>query len=101
MTRILQENENNDIFVTAGGRLAILTGLPAVIQHAEAAIEAQQREMIYAYDRGTDIEINLFAGSPNALSFESFARTALERIPEITSVTDFEVQLIDLSLIHI
>lgn len=93
MVRILQTNDKNDIFTTPGGRLAIVTDLQAVIQQAEHAIAAQQGEMIYALTRGTDIERNLFSGSPNALSFESFARAALDRIPQITNVDSFDIEL--------
>ena len=95
MTAILSVNENNDIFLTAGGSIAISRDLQAVAQQSRHAIKAQQLEMIYAADRGLNTFDSVWNGAPNLLSFEASARTALTRIPDIISITDFEASLTD------
>ena len=74
MTRIFQVNENNDIFTTPGGRIAISADLPAVLQQCEQAVKAQTSEMIYANNRGVNTFDSVWSGSPNLLSFEATAR---------------------------
>lgn len=93
MTRIWAVNENNDIFTRPGGRLAIAEDLQAVLQQCEHAVKAQTGEMIYARDRGINTDQSLWDGSPNLLSFESFIRQALNRIPDVVLVEDFQAQL--------
>ena len=93
MTSILAVNPNNDIFLTSGGSIATRQDLQAVLQQAEHAIKAQLSEMIYAADRGLNTFDSVWSGSPNLLSFEASARTSLNRIPDIVSVTDFTATL--------
>ena len=95
MTATWQVNDNNDIFARAGGVLAISTDIEAVRDFAEQAIKAQIGEMVYATDRGTNIETELFDGNPNAAAFEASARAALIRIPDITEVVDFSTDFIN------
>lgn len=93
MTSILQTDDRNDIFASAGGRLAISRDLQAVLQQAQHSMRALVDEMVFAFDRGVNIETSLFDGSPNLLSFESSARTALNRIPDVLQVVDFSANL--------
>ena len=93
MTRVFQANDNNDIFTTPGGRLAVAVGLPAVLQQCEQAIKAQTSEMIYAFDRGTNTFESVWSGAPNLLSFEASARAQLDRIGDVVAVEDFQSQL--------
>ena len=95
MTTTWQVNDNNDIFTRAGGVLATAIDINAVQDFAEQAIKAQLGEMIYATDRGTNIEQELFDGNPNVSSFESSARAALTRIPDITEVVDFSTDFLN------
>ena len=93
MTSILAVNENNDISITPGGSIAIRRDLQAVLQQAEHAIKAQLSEMIYSADRGVNTFDSVWSGSPNLLSFEASAREALDRIPDIVSIADFDAFL--------
>ena len=93
MTRIFQVNENNDIFTTPGGRIAISADLPAVLQQCEQAVKAQTSEMIYANNRGVNTFDSVWSGSPNLLSFEATARDQLDRITDVVAVEDFQAQL--------
>ena len=95
MTTTWQVNDQNDIFARAGGVLATAIDINAVQDFAEQAIKAQLGEMIYATDRGTNIEQELFDGNPNVSAFEASARAALTRIPDITEVIDFSTDFIN------
>ena len=95
MTATWQVNNQNDIFARAGGVLATSVDIEAVRDFAEQAIKAQLGEMIYATDRGTNIETELFDGNPNVDAFESSARAALTRIPDITEVIDFSTDFLN------
>lgn len=86
-------NENNDIFARPGGRLAINRDLQAITQQSEHAIRTLVNEMVLAWNRGINTEISVFDGSPNFLSFEASVRTALNRIPEVLQVVDFQANL--------
>ena len=91
MTTVFAVNANRDIFATPNGRLALRTDLDAVVQYAEHAVRAQLGEMIYAADRGVDYLNTVFASPPNLLQFEAQVRTALLRLPQVTSVTNFNI----------
>lgn len=90
MTRIWATDANNDLVINPGGRLSILTDLQAVQQQARHVVQAQLNEMIYDRNRGIDYEATLFNGTPNLLSFESQVRDALEQLPDVVSVLEFE-----------
>ena len=76
MTATWQVNDNNDIFARAGGVLATAIDINAVQDFAEQAIKAQLGEMIYATDRGTNIEQELFDGNPNVSAFGSIGQSS-------------------------
>ena len=90
VTRIWATDANNDLTTLPGGRLSILEDLQAVRQQAEHVVKAQLNEMIYDRNRGIDYESTLFNGTPNLLAFESQVRDAVERIPDVISVLEFE-----------
>ena len=98
MTRIFQVNADNDIFATAGGRLAVAQDLQAVIQQCEHALKAQAGEMVYAVNRGVNALTRVFTGSPNLLSYEASARRQLDRIPDVVAVENFQATLVNNTL---
>lgn len=95
MSIIFATNQNNDIFATSTNRLALLRGLPAVLQHCRHAVEARRGEMIYARERGIEYLTNVFDGAPNVLQFEAQVRQAIVRIPNVVSIVSFESEIID------
>jgi len=86
-------NENRDIFATEGGRLALVTGLDAIVQYAGHVVRAQLGEMIYAQNRGVNTLQSLFSGSPNVLSFENSVRNQIRRIPEVIAIESFDITI--------
>ena len=99
MTQVFTVNDDNDIF-TQGGRLVLSSGEQAVLQQCEHAIKAQLNEMIYASDRGVNTFDSVWDGAPNLLSFESFARNQIDRIPDVVSIESFAAQLTDHTLTY-
>ena len=100
MTRVFQADDNNDIFATPGGRLALSADLQAVLQQCKQAIQAQTREMIFAFDRGTNTFESVWSGSPNLLSFEASARAQLNRINDVVAVENFASELSGHTIIY-
>jgi len=86
---IFAVNQSNDIFAV-NGRLQLRSGLQRVLQNCEHAVKAQRGEMIYAQQRGVNTFDSVWSGSPNLLSFEASARTAINRVSGVLSVDSFE-----------
>lgn len=89
MTSIATD-ENNDIYVTATGNLAMVTGLDAVEQDCEHVMKAQLGEMPLALDRGepslTCIWINY-----KPLQWQAAARKNLLTITGVVSIAGFTI----------
>lgn len=100
MSTLFAVNENNDIFATETGRLALVTGLTATLQHAKHAVEARRGEMIYATDRGIEYLDNVFSGAVNLLQFEAHAREAIARVPDVVFVANFEADIVNNTLVY-
>ena len=99
MAVIFSVNNRNDIFSRRGG-IARETGLQAALQHSAHVIRARRGEMIYAADRGIEYLDNVFSGAVNLLRFESQARAAILRVPDVTSITSFEADIVDNVLVY-
>lgn len=95
MTTLFARNDNNDIFATDTNRLALVSGLEAVLQHCEHAVKAQRGEMVYARDRGVDYQNHVFSGTPNLLQFEAQVRSAVRRVPNVASILAYSADIVD------
>ncbi len=95
MSRIFAVNENNDIFATQENRLAILEGKLSILQNCEHVIKTRLGEMIYAKERGIQYLENVYRGSPNILTFEAQARTALLRVDGVSSIIQITTDIQD------
>ena len=93
MSTILTVNDNNDIFATSNDRLSVTTGLAAVLQACQHAVEIRRGELPYNRSEGIDYFTILFNGSPNFLVFESQARERILSVDTVESVLDFEINL--------
>jgi hypothetical protein len=93
MASILSVNENNDIFATSSGSLAISTGIQAVLEACQHVVEVRRGGMIYAQTDGIDYFNQVFAGSPNLLVFESQARTAISSVEDVETILEFNAEL--------
>lgn len=90
MTTSLGTNSDNDIYLGADGNLVIVTGITAVEQNCEAAMEAQLAEMVLALDQGIPTDQTIWS-SWNPAQFEAYSRATLLSVPHVTAVTSFAV----------
>lgn len=88
--KILSANKCNDIHA-AGGHLVIATGLSAISQYCQQAVQAQYGEMIYAANRGTKTMDTLFSGSPSLRLFEVSVRQQIDNIGGVVGIDGFEI----------
>lgn len=95
MTRVLAVDQNNDIFIGRDGRLAIASGLPAILQACEHAAKAQLGEMMFAADKGIPNFTTVWAGAPNLGQFEAALRQALLRVDGVQAVAAFSTSEAD------
>lgn len=88
--RMFASDSRNDLYLDSSGNIAIITGLQAVTQACEHAMQTILREMVLQYQDGLpDFEV-VWNGSPNVVQFEAAARATLLRVPEVQAVTEFE-----------
>ncbi len=86
MTRVLQVDGNNDIFIDPSGSLAVATGLQAVMDACAQAAKTQLGEMMFAVDEGVPNFAAVWNGAPNVNQFEAYLRRALLAVPDVLSV---------------
>lgn len=95
MNRVFAENEKNDIHLGSDNKLAINKNLLAVLQSAQAAMEIQLREAIYAQNNGIPNESTVWSGTPNLQQFEFFARKQIGNVDGVIDIENFTVTTID------
>lgn len=88
--RTLTVDNHNDLVIT-GNNLSISTDLRAVLYACENAVKAQYGEMIYAIDRGIPYNLLAWDKQPNLIQLEAFIRRAVLAIPEVMSISDFDI----------
>ena len=89
--RVLAENENNDIFLGLDNKLSINNNLAAALQSAQAAVEIQRGEAIYAQENGMPNDSIIWSGTPNLQQFEFFARKQILGVPGVIDIETFIV----------
>lgn len=85
-------NAQNDLILDETNNMSILTGLNALIQSCEARIEAQQREMIYAYNKGNIIVDAVFRET-NLPLFIAKSRRLLLTVVNVLQVNSFSASV--------
>lgn len=91
--RMIASNEKNDIYIGADGNLAMATGVAGVMQACAHAAKAQLGEMIYAIDKGVPNFQTVWKNTANVAQFESYLRTTLEEVQDVTEVKQLEVRV--------
>lgn len=92
MTKIIAVNKNRDIYAGPDGRLAMRSGIDAVLQACEHAAYAQLGEMVLNKDQGIPDFNVIWNGNPNLAQFEASLRTAWLRVDGVVSVVEFSAQ---------
>ncbi len=94
MDTVFAVNENNDMFARADGSLALSTGIQAVLEACQHAVEVRQDELIYSRTEGIDYMGLVFNGSPNLLLFEAQARQAIMAVTDVESILSFSAEVL-------
>jgi hypothetical protein len=91
MTQTFDTNSDNDIFIGEDGRLAVATGLRAVLKGCESATYAQLGEMVLAQGLGIPNFQSIWIGVPNYQIFELYLRRTLLAVDGVTSVKSLQI----------
>lgn len=100
MPYVFKENSNNDIQTGDNNQLEIVTELQATLQACQAAMEAQQFEMIFAQNRGMPNAATVWDGNPNLQQFEFSARRVLRSVENVVSIDSFEAEIVDNTVLY-
>ena len=88
MTSTLSVNSDNDIFAV-NGVLQVATGLTAVLQTCERVVKVIIGEIPFNTTLGIDYLNDAF-GDVNVIKFAASARVQINRVSNVTSISNFE-----------
>ncbi len=88
--RMFGVDSNNDMYTGPDGNIAIVTGLEAVKQACEHVMKTMLTEMVLAYNQGLPNFQIVWVGAPNIPQFEAAARAALQAVPDVIQVAEFD-----------
>lgn len=94
MPLTFETDNNNDLTLGSDGNLSMISGLDAVIQQCEEAMETLLGELIYDKTKGIDYGNTVFSGSPDFVKFERQASAQLLAVDTIQNVTDFTLEIV-------
>lgn len=86
MTLALALNANRDLYVTANGTLAIVTGVDAVAQTCLTATRAQLGEMVLNTTSGIPNFQDVWDGVPNIAQWQAALQNTLQNVPGVVKV---------------
>lgn len=87
-------NENNDIFLDENGNVAILVGMPAVLQLCSHAAKTVLGEMVLAVNGGIPYFQTVWKdGIPNLPAFEAALRKAIMAVEGVLNVEQLQTQI--------
>lgn len=92
MTQTFAANADNDLFIGADDRLAIVTGLAAVEQAAAQAARTILAEMVLATDQGLPYFEAVWVGQPNIAQFEVALRSAVNAVQDVVAVASLSIE---------
>ena len=90
MARTFQANANNDLFIGTDGNLSIVTGINAVLQGCQEAVETLRGELVFFPTEGVDYENTVWDGGPNIVEFDRQAQAEILKVNGVVRVIDFE-----------
>ena len=91
MTQTFAVDANNDLFIGADDRLAIVTGVTAVEQAAAQAAKTVLSEMVLATDQGLPYFEAVWVGEPNIGQFEVALRAAISAVQDVLSIASLTI----------
>ena len=93
MTIQIGVNADNDIYLDTLGNLVMVQGLPACMQGAQQAAQAQRGEMQYHLDRGVPNKQVIWSGHASAAQLRAAIRQELLLATDVVGVPALNVQL--------
>lgn len=93
MTQTLAVDDQNDLYLTPGGLLALAVAAPAVAQASAQAARTLRGEMVLAVDLGIPFFDTIFAGVPNVPQFEAALRQRLLAVRDVTGIVSLVSQV--------
>jgi hypothetical protein len=93
MTITISSDEKNDIYIGANGNLSISSGLNAVMQAAQQAVQTQLGEMIYATDKGIPNFSAVWNGAANIAQFDAALRRTLLAVEHVIGIDDLTISV--------
>jgi hypothetical protein len=91
MTRTFAVDDNNDLYLGAGGNLAIVSDLDAVLLVCAAKARTRLGEMVLQVDGGLPYFEDVFTGQPNTANFETALRAALLSVDGVTQISSLTI----------
>jgi hypothetical protein len=98
--RILEENENRDLFAGSNNQLGILVDIDATEQACKSAIEAQRGEMQYDTTRGIPTNQTIWTGIPDQQRFQFYCIEALRAVEGVQAIPQFNTEILDNQLFY-
>jgi hypothetical protein len=95
MTQLLAVDENNDLFLSRTGNLAISRNIEAVLQACEHVAKAQLLEMVLAQERGIPNFETIWNGSPNVAQFEAYLRRNILTVDGVIDILSLEISVLN------
>lgn len=90
MTQTLGINSNNDIYLKTNGKIALLSGVQAVMAACQTAAQAQLGEMVLSVNNGIPNFQAVWNGKPNIAMFEAYFRKAVLAVAGVVSIESIE-----------
>lgn len=87
-------DENNDIFLDENGNVAMLVGMPAVLQLCDHAAKTILGEMVLAVNEGVPYFQTVWKdGEPNIAAFEAALRKTLIAVEGVENVSQLQISI--------
>lgn len=93
MVQSLGVDASNDVYLSADGNIALLSGVEAVRDACKTVAQAQLGEMVFATKNGLPTMQTIWIGTPKVALYESYLRTALESVEGVVAVKELKYTL--------
>src|SRR5882757_3523850 len=93
MTKTFGVNENNDLYIGTDGNLIIDSGITAIEESCQSAVQAQAGEMTLAVNAGMPNFQAIWVGVPNVSQFQAALRKVISIIPGVIRILDLRTNV--------
>lgn len=93
MTKTFGVNANNDLYIGTDGNLVIDSGVKAIEESCQSAVQAQAGEMTLATNNGMPNFQAIWVGVPNVAQFQASLRKIISTIPGVVRILDLRTNI--------